>query len=342
MPTNYTDQFYQIDAAYPPAAGTTLNVVNMVVTDVQDDGVINYRDNPDNSPDYDLLDGEDIMRMYPGDTVTIDTLNHGVITYTGVTIVTASGATYFTPLDGQILYPGTFVDSAAVYGADSFQASKLAPPACFTTGVMIETAKGPVAVEDLKVGDLVLTLDHGLQPIRWCGQQQLSARHLAARPALRPVRISAGALGPDLPASDLLVSPQHRILVRSAVARRMFGADEVLVAAKQLTQIDGIAPDQAADPVTYFHILFDRHEIVISNGAPTESMYTGAEALKSVSIAARQEICELFPELVDGGSADPDQALPGARYLVPGRKARQMADRHRLNGKPLLDCTAAG
>lgn len=71
-------------------------------------------------------------------------------------------------------------------------------------------------------------------------------------------------------------------------------------------------------------------------------MYTGAEALKSVSIAARQEICELFPELVDGGSADPDQALPGARYLVPGRKARQMADRHRLNRKPLLDCTAAG
>lgn len=98
MPTNYTDQFYQIDAAYPPAVGTTLNVVNMVVTDVQDDGVINYRDNPDNSPDYDLLDGEDIMRMYPGDTVTIDTLNHGVITYTGVTIVTASGATYFTRL----------------------------------------------------------------------------------------------------------------------------------------------------------------------------------------------------------------------------------------------------
>ena len=131
-----------------------------------------------------------------------------------------------------------------------------------------------------------------------------------------------------LPARDLLVSPQHRILVRSHIAQRMFGSHEVLIAAKQLLAINGIE-QVAADTVTYFHILFDAHEIVLSNGAETESLYTGAQALKAVGPAARAEILALFPELRD----TPAEA---ARCLVPGGRAQQLARRHARNGKDLI------
>ncbi len=106
------------------------------------------------------------------------------------------------------------------------------------------------------------------------------------------------------------------------------GVDEVLIAAKQLLAINGIE-QVAADTVTYFHILFDAHEIVLSNGAETESLYTGAQALKAVGPAARAEILALFPELRD----TPAEA---ARCLVPGGRAQQLARRHARNGKDLI------
>lgn len=172
------------------------------------------------------------------------------------------------------------------------------------------------------------TRDHGLRPIRWIGRRHLDSIDLVTAPHLRPIRISAGALAPNVPARDLLVSPQHRILVRSHIAQRMFGSHEVLIAAKQLLAINGIE-QVAADTVTYFHILFDAHEIVLSNGAETESLYTGAQALKAVGPAARAEILALFPELRD----TPAEA---ARCLVPGGRAQQLARRHARNGKDLI------
>mgnify|MGYP000903402355 CR=1 FL=1 len=202
---------------------------------------------------------------------------------------------------------------------------------CFTAGTLIETPEGPRAVETLLPGDPVLTRDHGAQPLRWIGRRRLGADELAARPHLRPIRIRAGALGVDCPSSDLLVSPQHRILIRSAVAQRMFGAAEVLVAARQLLVLDGIEVATDMDQVEYVHILFDRHEIVISNGAETESLYTGGEALKSVGAAARAEILSLFPELAGAGFIP----VP-ARPLSSGRQGRNLAARHLRNDKPLV------
>lgn len=198
---------------------------------------------------------------------------------------------------------------------------------CFCRGTLIQTDHGAVAVEQLRVGDLVQTRDHGLQPIRWIGRRALDAVDLAAAPRLRPIRIRAGALGRGVPALDLTVSPQHRVLVRSAIAQRMFDCAEVLVAAKQLLAIEGIEQVET-EAVEYFHILFDRHEIVLSNGAETESLYTGAEALKAVGKAARDEILALFPALRDS----PAEA---ARPLIPGAKARQLAQRHARNRKAL-------
>lgn len=199
---------------------------------------------------------------------------------------------------------------------------------CFCRGTRILTVSGEVAVEDLRVGDLVRTRDHGLQPVRWIGAKALDGIDLALAPKLRPIRIAAGALGAGLPDRDLLVSPQHRILVRSAIAQRMFGSDEVLVAARQLLALDGVE-ELAVEAVEYFHILFDRHEIVISNGAETESLFTGPEALKALGPAAVEEIFALFPEL-RAQTAEP------ARPLIPGAKARQMVERHQRNHKDLV------
>ncbi len=202
---------------------------------------------------------------------------------------------------------------------------------CFTVGTMIATPDGLRAVEDLVPGDLVLTRDNGAQPLRWIGIRRLDAIDLHLHENLRPVRISAGALGDNMPETDLVVSLQHRILVRSRIAERMFGQPEVLVAAKQLLQFDGVDLEDDLTEVTYVHILFDRHEVVRANGAESESLYLGPMALEAVGSAALAEIRMIFPELLEDGF-EPAQA----RLLASGRQGRRLATRHRQNSQPLF------
>lgn len=203
-------------------------------------------------------------------------------------------------------------------------------PACFTAGTLIETASGTTPVELLQVGDLVRTRDNGLQPIRWIGTQKFTGDQLENTPNFRPVRIRAGAIGTNSPASDLLVSPQHRVLIRSAIAQRMFGTSEILAPAKSLCEVEGIDVVEDDAGVEYFHLMFDQHEIIFSNGAETESFYTGEQALKSAGASAREEIFALFPELKD------QQEPPApARPIVQGKLARKLADRHAKNGRDL-------
>lgn len=208
---------------------------------------------------------------------------------------------------------------------------------CFGAGTLIATDDGDRAVEALKVGDQVLTLDHGYQPIRWIGSVRLDSATLKDHPRLRPIRIRASALGAGYPQRDLLVSPQHRILVSSTIAQRMFDEDAVLIPAKKLTCLDGIdVVEETENGVHYVHLLCDTHEIVWSNGTPTETLLIGAEALKSVSAAARQEIQMLFP---DCGTA---VFKPAAARHVPasGKRMEKLAQRHQRNGKPLFDTGA--
>lgn len=216
-------------------------------------------------------------------------------------------------------------------GTLSIRSNNIHGAPCFCAGTMIETPEGPVAVETLAAGDLVLTRDHGPQVLRWIGGTRLSALHLMRAPHLRPIRIRAGALGVGVPAADLLVSPQHRVLVRSAIARRMFDAPEVLVAAKQLLMLDGIDIADEVESVEYLHLLFDRHEVVIANGAETESLYAGPEALQSLGRAEMEEILALAPALRQPGFR-PEAARP----LPSGRKGRKLAMRHVRQQRPLV------
>lgn len=198
---------------------------------------------------------------------------------------------------------------------------------CFASGTLIDTATGPRPIESLAVGDLVMTLDHGDRPLRWIGR---SAVDLIARPHLAPIRIPAGALGGGLPLRALIVSPQHRVLVRSPIALRMAGAAEVLVAACKLVGTAGIHVAQDLTHVDYWHLLFDAHQVIRSEGALTESLFTGPEALRAVPPQALAEILDLFPLL-----ADPGHVALHARPVVQGHRARTLAARHQQHGRPL-------
>ncbi|PTE12680.1 hypothetical protein C5F44_17170 [Fuscovulum blasticum DSM 2131] len=204
---------------------------------------------------------------------------------------------------------------------------------CFARGTMIETDCGPVAIEELRRGDRVATLDNGCQILRWIGSRKIAAAELAANPKLRPIRIRAGALGSGLPVADVMVSPQHRVLVSSRIAERMFGCAEVLVAARQLLTVQGISVAEDVESVEYFHFLFDRHQIVFAEGAPMESLFTGIEALKSVTEDARREIFEIMPDLRQLTA----ETLPvPARPIMAGQPARKLAWRHVKNNLPLI------
>lgn len=170
--------------------------------------------------------------------------------------------------------------------------------ACFTRNTLIRTENGEIAVEDLSVGDSVLTLDRGYQPIRWIGSRKLDSIDLAANPKLCPVKITAGALGNGLPEHDLSVSRQHRMLTSSKAALNITGEDGVLIAAIRLTEHEQIQIDTSAKDVEYFHILLDDHNVIYANGAPSESFYICKLSLELMPSEAQTEITTLFPELL--------------------------------------------
>ena len=190
---------------------------------------------------------------------------------------------------------------------------------CFTAGTLITTPRGAVPVEDLAVGDLVLTRDNGARPLRWIGRRRLSAAELAANPRLRPVRFRAGSLGNGLPHADLTVSPQHRMLVQSVEAELHFGEHEVLVAARHFGGRPGIETVTDAGEVIYVHLMFDEHEIVLSNGVWTESFQPGEHTLGDMDAEQRAELYTLFPELA--GGLPTAAAYPAARITLKAGEA---------------------
>ena len=153
-------------------------------------------------------------------------------------------------------------------------------PICLAAGTLVETPGGAVPVEWLRPGDQVLTRDRGAQTLRWVGRRRIGPEEQLAEPKLRPVTIPAGALGNGLPRRALTVSRQHRMLVQAA------GIGEVLVPAVLLDGRQGIRSGVTRGPLMLHHLLFDRHEIILAEGAATESLRLGAEALKALDPAA--------------------------------------------------------
>ncbi|WP_299627280.1 Hint domain-containing protein [uncultured Tateyamaria sp.] len=217
---------------------------------------------------------------------------------------------------------GDFSDNTALGGSITFTgvtSDQLTEDntnvACFTAGALIDTVDGPVAVEALKRGMRLKTLDNGDRPVR-----AVLRREVDAAGDLAPICISAGALGND---RDLLVSPAHRMLISDWRAQMLFGADEVLVSAGNLVRGDLIY--RAPRPrITYYHILMDRHEVIFAEGAPTESFHLSREAAEAAEWgdseegAVASEIARIFPELLMCASRC-------VRPVMKGYEARALA-----------------
>lgn len=186
---------------------------------------------------------------------------------------------------------------------------------CFVAGTIIETATGPVPVEDLRLGDLIWTKDAALQPLRWIGKRRIAIADLIANPALRPVIFDPGALGEARPDRLMELSPQHRLCLGGWKTELHFGEGEVLVPAGALINGTTIRQETPAKDVTYVHFLLDGHQIVRSNGVLSESFFPTELSLTGLDRAACAELIGLFPDLARLRCAYPRTARPVLRKV---------------------------
>jgi hypothetical protein len=213
-----------------------------------------------------------------GDTLDV-AYNSGLDTYTSLAYNNGTLTVYGTvDAGGATITLGTFqvTDSASLisggYTSGDFSAQLitnngtsyveiLGEQPCFLRGTRIATLRGEVAVEDLRIGDLVVTTG-GALPVKWIGTRGFVARMVNEhhRAALLPIRIAAGALGEASPARDLYVSPEHMLCL-----------DDVLIPAEKLLNGTTISRAENFDVVQYFHIELPRHAVLYAEGAPAES-----------------------------------------------------------------------
>lgn len=151
---------------------------------------------------------------------------------------------------------------------------------CFGPGTMVKTKHGEIPVEWLDSSDFILTRDHGFQPIQWIGRTKIAPSHFKQYPSACPVRIPAGALGPDCPSHDLFLTGDHRVMIRSARAELLYFSPEVLAPAKSWIDAGIASIIVPSRPYTLTHILCASHEVILAQGTWVESLFTGAETLR--------------------------------------------------------------
>ena len=285
--------------------------------------------------------------MQPGDLIDLDGNGtyegtyQGRFNYTGSTFhlgdgstvsgtiniieVTVGGTSHYymmvndslaADLDGKNLSSVTFGSSFATspntdgFNFDDATSYELV---CFARGTMIATDRGERPVEDLVAGDRVLTRDNGYQVIRWTG-----SRVVPARGRFAPVVFLADPVGNT---KTMRLSQQHRVRLGGALVELNFGCSSVLAPAQALVNGHNVFREEGGE-IEYFHILLDRHEIVQSDGAWTESFLPTARTLSVQDAATRNEILDLFPELDNGDAPHGDTARTclkswEARILAP-------------------------
>ncbi|MRU16035.1 Hint domain-containing protein [Roseovarius sp. A21] len=252
----------------------------------------NIRIDPDGSGTLDLL-SNDVNDT--GGTLTITQIN-GQSVSAGDVVTLNSGQQIQLNADGtvDIIADSDEEDFAFTYEVTSSTGQtdigfvNVDQVPCFVAGTLIKTPQGDVPVEELQAGDLVITQDNGAQPLRWAGSREVPAIGQFA-----PIRIAANTFGRH---KTLFLSPLHRVLIRDSLSEILFGEREVLVAARDLVNDQSVRRIEGGT-VTYVHILFDRHQVVYSEGLETESFLPGPQITKSFEADIVEEICTLFPEI---------------------------------------------
>ena len=273
--------------------------------------------NPDGEKTVDVLANDDNST---GGTLTITHVN-GQAVVAGDTVTLPSGQQVQVNPDGTLTVIGdgdtetvnfTYTIESTTGTTDTGYVTVDSVP-CFVAGTHIRTPDGEVPVETLRPGDMVMTRDDGPQPMRWIGR-----RRVRAEGAFAPIRIAAGRFGKH---GELWVSPLHRVLIRDPRAELLFAEAEVLVAARDLVDGERICRVEGGW-VDYVHILFDRHQVVYSEGLQTESFLPGPQITHSFEAEMVDEICSIFPELHPETGAG---YSPAARLMLKSHEARLLA-----------------
>jgi hypothetical protein len=131
---------------------------------------------------------------------------------------------------------------------------------CYCRGTLILTEHGEVRIEDLAIGDMVVTISGDAKPIKWIGRRSYAGQFITGNRAVLPIVVRAGALGTNIPVRDLWVSPRHALLL-----------DGIFVPAEFLVNAQTILQAEAVDQVDYFHLEFEAQEVILAEGAPAES-----------------------------------------------------------------------
>lgn len=257
--------------------------------------------------DYDSLDRIFLDGAF-NERIDVDTAENYLFDFIG-----EDGATY----------------TATIRAKDSGERDWSADPSpvviCYAPGTMISTPAGPRKVETLTEGDLVMTLDHGPQPILWIRH---SRQFLAGKPrALRPVLIGKNAFGAGCPDSDLIVSPQHRIMLGGKSQFPEFGS-QALAPAKALVGCAGVRHMMGKQDIDWIHFACKNHEIVIANACLSESLLLGPLVRAGLTFAQRCRLKQIF-----GRAPDRRSALngPAARPLLTvAQTVRQLGVAHPL------------
>ncbi|WP_299951816.1 Hint domain-containing protein [uncultured Ruegeria sp.] len=251
------------------------------------------------------LTNSDNFQIFEGYTATVGGLP---VAYT---LIHFSGTQYIVVTSGNVGVGDVLIGNSLAQGTAPPVAYDSIPSfVCFTSGSYILTPTGRHLIDEIKAGDQVVVTDGSGRTVRWVGRRRLSKADLKQTPKHCPIRISAGSLGPDTPARDLLLSPQHRVVVSSPAMELHHCHPMMLASAKSLINGKTITQAPPDRGVEYIHILFDQHELVNVDGLWSESFFPGDCTLNAMSVAAKAELFELFPELNSGASGYGDTVLP--------------------------------
>ena len=325
-----------------PVTSGEVNSIRIGIADVSDSSYDSNLLIAGNSVQTTLIAEDDTISIYANGTQNLDVLTNdqnatsgtleithinGTAVVAGDSVTLATGQTITLNADGtfaieadsdeetvSFTYGIQSVDGAGnqIQNDTGFVTVETIP--CFVAGTLIQTQDGEKPVETLKPGDLIDTLDDGPQPLRWIGR-----RTVPAIGALAPIRIARGTYGAH---RTLLVSPQHRVLVRDIMTNLFFGEDEVLVKAIDLVNGTSIRQVEGGE-VEYVHLLFDRHQVIWSDGLATESFLPGPQTTQLFEQDIVDEICALFPELDRTSGAG---YSPAARRTLRGYEAQVLRE----------------
>ncbi len=218
-----------------------------------------------------------VMEVFSGGTITgTDLISGGAIDLQYVTYASGASASFnsstdvLTVTDGGNTYT---LQMGGSYTGESFQVSSatdgsLLVTLCFYPGTRLAAEHGEVEVQDVKVGTMLCTADGRVLPVRWVGRSEISMRFADPLRCL-PIRIKAGALADNLPARDLLVSPDHA----------MFLGGVLIQAGALINGVTILREENVPERFTYYHVELETHELLLAEGAPTESFVDNVDRM---------------------------------------------------------------